>query len=148
MKVTEGSGVIIMTNKTGLMGETFVIANFIDMGIPVYTPVDKSGKVDLLAYFDGGYQRIQVKSSSTVSLHEADASKGAYTFKLVKDSSNKNGYSKHIYTKDNIDYFALYHVTRHTMFLIPVEEAPTQNITFSFGIGGYNDEVESEYRFN
>ena len=137
-----------MTNKIGLMGEIFVIANFIDMGIPVYTPVDKSGKVDLLAYFDGEYQRIQVKSSGTVSLHETDASKGVYTFKLVKDSSNRNGNSKHIYTKDDIDYFALYHVTRHTMFLIPVEEAPAQSITFNFGIGGYNDEIESEYRFN
>lgn len=115
-----------INNQTGDIGEAKVLSKFVELGIEVYIPFSNSNRCDLIANLEGGLQRIQVKSS--LKIH-----KGRYRIKLVKDYSRKSGDKKHIYSREDIDFYALYNIERDKVLLLPVEIAPTHNITIEVG---------------
>ena len=51
-----------MTNTTNLgnIGQAYVIAKFVELGIPVYTPIGEGYPTDLIADFKGKLNKIQI----------------------------------------------------------------------------------------
>lgn len=104
------------SKRIGNIGEAKVLAKFVELGIPVYLPFGDNERTDLIADFNGKLNKIQVKTS-------IKAENGRMKFDLTSSTLHiKNGV-KHIYTKDEIDYFACYNITRDKIFLIPIEKA-------------------------
>ena len=111
----------MMTNRQiGDIGEACVIAKFVQLNIPVFIPFNDPGDIDIIAYFNNKLNRIQIKTSALKR-------KNHYTTKLTSTRNNIRNSQKHKYTKDEIDYFAIYNLTRQKVLLIPVEA--TENKT-------------------
>ena len=110
----------------GSIGENVVVNKFLEHNIPVYTHFGFDQYVDLIAEFNGGLQRIQVKTSAQIT------SNGSIRFSLNAISpTTKNGYrvTKSIpYTKNEIDYFALYDFICDKVYLIEVPDPPMTSI--------------------
>lgn len=105
-----------MTNRqVGDIGEACVIAKFVQLEIPVFLPFNDPGDIDIIAYFNNKLNRIQIKTSSLKQ-------KGSYEVKISSTRNNIRQSKIHKYTKNDIDYFALYNLTRQKVLLIPVEE--------------------------
>lgn len=104
------------SKRIGNIGEAKVLAKFVELGIPVYLPFGDNEKTDLIADFNGKLNKIQVKTS-------IKAENGKMKFDLTSSTLHiKNGV-KHIYTKNEIDYFACYNIARDKIFLISIEKA-------------------------
>ena len=115
-----------MNPKTiGNIGEAKVLSKFAEYGISVYIPFGDNEKSDLIAEFDGKLNKIQVKTS-------IKAENGKITFDLTSAQSNSKTWSRHIYTKDEIDYFACYNIARDKVFLISINDAPNTTISIRF----------------
>ena len=115
-----------MNSKTiGNIGEAKALCKFVELGIPVYIPFGDNEKSDLIADFGGKLNRIQVKTS-------LEAKDGKMIFDLTSSTSHRKGGVKHIYTKEEIDYFVCYNVSRDKLFIIPVDEAGNTAITIRY----------------
>lgn len=105
-----------MNSKTiGNIGEAKVLAKFVELGIPVYIPFGDNEKADLVADFNGKLNKIQVKTS-------VKAENGIMKFKVTSSTLHHKNGCKHIYTPEEIDYFACYNIARDKIFLIKVEK--------------------------
>lgn len=94
------------------------------MQIPVYIPFGDNERADLIAEFNGKLQKIQVKTSEKCE-------DGKVTFSLVSSTVRRKNGVKHVYTKDEIDYFVLYNIETHMLLLVPQERvASMKAITF------------------
>ena len=113
------------SKKIGNIGEAKVLAKFIELGIPVYIPFGDNEKADLIAEFNNKLNKIQVKTS-------IKAEDGKMIFDLTSSTIHRKNGEKHIYTEDEIDYFACYNIERDKIFLISVEEAPNTAITIRY----------------
>lgn len=98
----------LSSKQLGNIGELKAALEFAKFGIPVYFPFGDNESADLLAEFNGKLNRIQVKS--TTSNNGASV-----TFSL---KSSMRGYVHH-YTKEEVDYFALYDAVDDKLYLIP-----------------------------
>lgn len=107
----------MQTKAIGNIGEAKVLCKFIELGVPVYIPFGDNEKSDLIAEFNGKLNRIQVKTS-------LKAEDGKMVFSLVSSTAHRKNGVKHIYTEDEIDYFALYNIERDKLFLVPIHQAP------------------------
>lgn len=114
-----------LSKRIGNLGEIKVISKFVEYDIPVYIPFGDCEKADLIAEFNGKLQKIQVKTS-------VEAKNGAMNFHLVSSTVHRKNGIKHIYNKNEIDYFACYNIERDKVFLIPVENAPSTQITIRY----------------
>ena len=94
------------TKKIGDIGESAIISEFVYYGISVYLPFGDNEAFDLLAYFDGKFQKIQVKTSSKIK-------DGKIDFKLGVRRYNAD----HSYSTDEVDYFALYCIENRKCYL-------------------------------
>ena len=112
----------MQTKTIGNIGEAKVLCKFVELGIPVYLPFGDNEKSDLIADFNGKLNRIQVKTS-------LKAEDGKMIFSLTSSTMHRKNGVKHIYTEDEIDYFALYNIERDKLFLVPVSQVP--NTTFN-----------------
>ena len=106
------------TKSIGNIGEAKVLCKFVELGIPVYLPFGDNERSDLIAEFNGKLNRIQVKTS-------IKAENGKMIFDLTSSTVHRSNGIKHIYTNNEIDYFACYNITRDKIFLIPVTESRT-----------------------
>ena len=106
------------SKNIGNIGEAKTITKFVEYGIPVYIPFGDNERADLIAEFNGKLNKIQVKTS-------VKAEDGYMRFDCTSSTAHRLNGSKHIYTKDEIDYFALYNIQRDKLFLIKVEDCPT-----------------------
>ena len=115
------------TKQIGNIGEAKVLSEFVRLGIPVYLPFGDNEKSDLIADFNGKLNRIQVKTSQKI-----DGDK--IVFSLVSSTIHRKNGVKHIYTNNEIDYFALYNLERDKVYLISINEEnlPKTSITIKF----------------
>ena len=98
------------------------------MQIPVYIPFGDNERADLIAEFNGKLQKIQVKTSEKCEDCKV-------TFSLVSSTVHRKNGVKHKYTKEEVDYFALYNLATNILLLIPIELV-LGRITVSFRIDG------------
>ena len=111
-----------MNSKSiGNIGEAKVLCKFVELGIPVYIPFGDNEKSDLIADFNGKLNRIQVKTS-------LKAEDGKMIFDLTSSTFYRKNGVRHIYSSDEIDYFACYNIERDKIFLIPIDKAPKTSI--------------------
>ena len=103
------------TKQLGNIGEANTIAKFVQMQIPVYPAFGDNERSDMIADFNGKLQRIQVKTSE----HCID---GNMIFSLVSSTIHRKNGTKHIYTKEEVDYFALYNLEMNILLLVPFKE--------------------------
>lgn len=68
----------------------------------------------MIAEFNGKLQRIQVKTSEKCN-------DGKITFSLVSSTMHRKNGVKHKYTKEEVDYFALYNLETDILILVPIE---------------------------
>ena len=115
------------TKQIGNIGEIKTIAKFVELGIPIYLPFGDNEKSDIVAEFGGKLNRIQVKTS-------CKAEDGKMVFSIVSSTVHRQNGVKHIYTNDEIDYFALYNIERDVVLLISVNEPelPKSSITVRY----------------
>lgn len=91
------------TKRIGNIGEAFVLAKLVSLGIPVFLPFGDNESSDLVVEIEGKLCKIQVKTSSSI--------KKNHTY-VVDLRRNKNpwcaakGKEREKYT--DIDYFASY----------------------------------------
>lgn len=115
------------TKQIGNIGEAKVLSEFVRLGIPVYLPFGDNEKADLIAEFNGKLNKIQVKSSQKIVEDKVK-------FSLVSSTMHRQNGVKHIYTENEIDYFALYNLERDKVYLISINEEglPKSEVTIRF----------------
>ena len=115
------------TKKIGNIGEVKTLSKFVELGYSVYLPFGDNEKADLIAEFNGKLNKIQVKTS-------IKAEDGKMIFSLVSSTMHRKDGVKHIYTPDEIDYFALYNIERDKLFLISINEEglPKKELTIRY----------------
>lgn len=113
------------TKSIGNIGEAHVLAKFVELGIPVYLPFGDNEKADLIAEFNGKLNKIQIKTS-------IKAENGKMTFDITSSTQHRKNGVKHIYTSDEIDYFACYNIERKCILLFKVDEVPNTMITVRY----------------
>ena len=116
------------TKQIGNIGEAKVLSEFVRLGVPVYLPFGDNEKADLIAEFNDKLNRIQVKTSQKI----IDGDK--VRFSLVSSTVHRQNGVKHIYTDDEIDYFAFYNLERDRVYLISIKEEglPKNEVTIRF----------------
>lgn len=112
------------TKQLGNIGEAKALAQFVQMQVPVYPAFGDNERSDMIADFNGKLQRIQVKTSEKCE-------DGKITISLVSSTIHRKNGVKHKYTKDEVDYFALYNLDTDILILVPIEELEGRaSITF------------------
>ena len=106
-------------------------------------PFGEGYVADLIADFNGKLNRIQIKT--TESLHD-----GSYMKWKITHQDGYHGKRKK-YTKEEVDYFALYCIESDILCLVPFNDALTNEIiirldSFS-GVRLKTMKFESEYKF-
>ena len=113
------------TKRIGNIGEAKVLCKFVELGIPVYIPFGDNEKADLIADFNGKLNKIQIKTSQK-------AEDGKMIFDLTSSTLHRKNGEKHIYTNNEIDYFACYNIARDKIFLVNINDAPNTAITIRY----------------
>lgn len=113
------------TKSIGNIGEVKTISKFVELGFPVYLPFGDNEKADLIAEFNGKLNKIQVKTS-------VKAENGVVKFDLTSSTTHRKNGVKHIYTNQEIDYFACYNLSRDKVYLIKVDNAPNTMLTIRY----------------
>lgn len=103
------------TKKLGNIGEAKVLCKFVEMQIPVYQAFGDIEKADLIAEFNGKLNKIQVKTSEKFENDQFIVDLTSSTIRKQKDY-------KHKYSKDEIDYFAVYNLQSDVLLLFPISE--------------------------
>ena len=134
-----------MTNTTNLgnIGQAYVIAKFVELGVPVYTPVGEGYPTDLIADFKGKLNKIQIKT--TENLHDD-------SYMVWKITHQQGYHGKRIkYTNQEVDYFALYCIETKSLYLVPYEKANTNELIIRLdsykGTRTKTMKFESDYMF-
>lgn len=102
------------TKQLGNIGEAQALCKFVSLKVPIYQAFGDNERSDLIAEFGGKLQRIQVKTSEKCN-------NGKITFNLVSSTVHRKNEVKHKYTKEEVDYFALYNLETNILVLIPIE---------------------------
>lgn len=113
------------SKQIGNIGEAKVLSKFIELGFPVYVPFGDNEKADLVVDFNGKLNRIQVKTS-------IDAKNGNVVFDLTSSTAHRKNGTRHKYTVNEVDYFALYNLCRDKIYLLKVPETPIATIRFRY----------------
>lgn len=126
-----------INTKNGGLGELAIKQKFLSLGCMFFEPGVEGYPTDLVVKWDGEYHQIQIK-----------------TTEKIKDdvmSWELDRYNHQSYTKDDVDYFALYCLENSGMYLVPFEEAPNQKIKIR--LDSYSGKrtktmrFESDYKF-
>ncbi len=131
------------TSAIGNIGQIKTISRFVELGVPVFIPFGEGYTVDLIAEFTGKLNKIQAKT--TENLHDDSY----MTWKITR----QDGYhgSRKKYTKEEVDYFALYCMETDILCLVPIENAQTNEITIRLdsyeGVRTKVMKFVSEYKF-
>lgn len=108
------------TKNIGNIGEAITLQEFVKRGISVYIPFGENEKADLIAEFNGKLNKIQVKTSRKIEDNKI-------LWRLVSCCTS----GCHKYTKEEVDYYALYNIETDLLLLVPfyILEGKTQ-VTF------------------
>ena len=118
----------IYTKNIGNIGEAAAIAKFREFGIPVYLPYGDNEKVDMLAFFNNRFNKIQVKTCLNLKTDNC-----SYEVALASFHCNRNVSKVQFYSEDDVDYFVVYCVERGRCLLIPIQDVLGQRtITIRF----------------
>ena len=126
------------SSQLGNIGEARVLSEFVKLGVPCYLPYGDGNTADLIAEFNGKLNRIQIKT--TTSLTKA----GAMEWKVTR----QEGYhgNRVQYNTNDIDYFAFYCLETDMVCLVPFDENfPTS--TLSIRLDNYSGNRLSTMRF-
>lgn len=113
------------SKQIGNIGEARVLAEFVKHKIPVFIPFGDNERADLVAEINGSLCKIQVKTA-------AYTNDGKATFSLTSSTEHRKNGIKRRYTKDEIDYFALYSLERDKVYLVKAPDEPKSAITIRF----------------
>lgn len=97
-------------NYHGHLGERVFCVEAIKRGLRVSEPINHESAYDFIVDFNGKLSRIQVKTSNRTFKN------GNYTVLLLRGNSNKRKY-----TKEDIDFFAVWRSELNIWYIIPVE---------------------------
>ena len=132
------------TQSIGNVVELQCISKFIELGYEVSVPYGNGAKYDFIADVNGKFLRIQCKACShpkKQGMNEYDLS--AIRISTLSQTTNTQKTVRHLYTKEQIDYFATYYNGK--VYLIPVEECSTQKtLRFSPPKNGNNNYNKAE----
>ena len=112
------------TQSIGDVVELQCIAKFIEMGYEVSIPYGNGAKYDFVADINGSFLRIQCKACSNPKIkNSTEYDTAAIRITTHSQTTNTQKTVKHLYTKEQIDYFATCY--KGQVYLIPVEECST-----------------------
>ena len=103
------------TNQKGKITEIEVLSHILKMGYSVSIPFGDKDRYDQIWDINGKLLRIQVKTASPV-----DEEESVIKFSCKSVSNGK----AHMYTKNDIDYFATY--WKGNVYLVPIEECSAE----------------------
>lgn len=134
-----------MNNKSiGIIGEQAVIFSFTQIGVQVFTPIGDNSPVDLIVDFNRKLNKIQIKTS-------INSGEKSYFCHLTKNFFHVQHNGRELYTKQEIDFFALYNLERKIPVLIPFNEVENlKGVTIRFDEKGNNGKKffkEEDYLF-
>ena len=105
---------MINSKAKGQLSEARVLYEFQKYNIPVCIPWGDNERYDLIAEFDGKFNRIQVKTAN----EEENGAIICYARSSTNHTTNKN-----LSTYENdVDYFVFVNQTRDLLALIPIAE--------------------------
>ena len=104
----------INSKMKGQLSEARVLYEFQKYNIPVCIPWGDNERYDLIAEFDGKFNRIQVKTSN----EEENGSICCWARSSTNHTTNK----KLITYENDVDYFVFVNQTRDWLALVPIQE--------------------------
>ena len=108
----------INSKTKGQLSEAKALYEFQRYGIPVCIPWGDNERYDLIAEFDGKFNRIQVKTCN----EEENGAIVCYTRSSTNHTTNKN-----LLTYENdVDYFVFVNQTYDLIALVPITEIGSQ----------------------
>lgn len=108
------------TKDKGELSEAKVTARLKEKGLPVLKPVGDNQKYDLV-YEQDRLVKVQVKTAKKIDK--------IVRSKLTTSVSNRNENRTKKYSEEEIDEFMLYSPETDEVYRVPVEEAPSTEIT-------------------
>ena len=107
------------TQKKGTLTELHCILDLTALGIRTLTPTDDASKYDVVADLEGKFIRIQCKTSTWAT--DTKEAETAFYITTCTQTTNTKQTIKHMYSKDDIDYFYTYFQGQG--YLVSIEEA-------------------------
>ena len=99
------------TKFIGNVGEAFVLAKLVEMGIPVYQQFGDNEPADYIILVNNKPIKIQVKTSTSFK-------NGKIQFELCSSTMHRKNGVRHIYTIDEVYAFLCYDFVNKNIFLI------------------------------
>ena len=133
------------TQSIGSIVELQCISKFIELGYEVSIPYGNGAKYDFIVDINGKFLRIQCKSCSNPKSRgiAGGYDLSAIQISTISQTTNTQKTVRHLYTKEQIDYFATYY--NGQVYLIPVEECSTRKtLRFSPPQNGNNNYNKAE----
>lgn len=94
-------------------------------GINVSKPFSDNSPYDLVIDVNKKLYRVQIKSSA---YHQ----NGAVVFRLAKTRYNRTSARLAKYSKEEVDYYALYSILRDKIYILPFEDAPKSEVKIRY----------------
>ena len=110
---------IEITQQKGTLTELHCILDLTQLGIRTLTPTDEASKYDVVADLDGKFIRIQCKTSTWAT--DTSEPFTAFYIPTCCQTTNTKQTIRHMYSKDEIDYFYTYFQGQG--YLVSIEEA-------------------------
>ena len=107
------------TQKKGTLTELHCILDLTNLGIRTLTPTDEASKYDVVADLNGKFIRIQCKTSTWAI--DTNIPKTAFYITTCCQTTNTKKTIRHMYSKEDIDYFYTYFQGQG--YLVSIEEA-------------------------
>lgn len=101
----------MQTKEIGNIGEAKVLVALVEMNIPVYMQFGDNEPADYLILFNNKPYKIQVKTSTTYNGERVK-------FDLCSSTVHRNDGVKHLYTKEEVDFFMCHDCKTDKIFLI------------------------------
>lgn len=130
------------TKELGILGETQVLAKFASLGIPVSIPFGDNSSYDLIVELKKKLYKIQVKTSSQTA-------EDKIVFKIAKTRINQSENITSYYTEEEVDFYALYSITKNEIYLVPFKEAANKEISIRHQLpkNGQVDKIKMDYNY-
>ena len=125
------------TKQIGNIGEAKTLCEFVKWMIPIYTSFGDNEKSDFVIDYNKELKRVQCKTSEKIV-------DGKITFSLISSTLHRKNGVKHKYTKEEVDYFALYNIEADILLLIPIEKVLGQSaVSFALDYKPSRNQYES-----
>ena len=110
---------IEITQQKGTLTELHCILDLTELGIRTLTPTDEASKYDVVADLNGKFIRIQCKTSTWVT--DTKEPQVAFYISTSCITTNTKQTIRHLYSKNDIDYFYTYF--QNQGYLVSINEA-------------------------